>query len=310
MKILFAGSPWFAATCLEALIESGHHVAAVLTQADKKTGRGQKTSEVPVKLLANKHSIPLHQPEKFDDKTIEKLKQYKADIMVVFAYGKILPKKALDIPRLGCINIHTSLLPAWRGASPIIHSLLHGDKTSGISIIQMDEHMDTGDMLAQASCPISADDTQNTLTEKLTHLACPLLLKTLNHIDHIKPKKQNHDKASYSKKISKSDASIDWSKTSSEIECFIRAFNPWPVAFCHHKTTRLRIWQAKQKIASHQAKPGSIIHIDSKGLYIACGQGMLQCEVLQFEGKAKQDIASIYHNLPEWCKVDAVLESI
>ncbi|MFC3908949.1 methionyl-tRNA formyltransferase [Legionella dresdenensis] len=287
LRIVFAGTPEFALPCLDALGQSGHELIAVYTQPDRPAGRGRKLQPSPVKSWALERNLPVYQPLNFKEPdAVDDLAQLAPDVMVVIAYGLILPRKVLAIPRLGCINVHASLLPYWRGASPIQHAVLHGDSESGITIMQMDAGMDTGDSLLEVRCPLAGDETAGTLHDKLAALAAEPLLAVLEQLADGKaePKPQAHDLATYAGKISKDDALIDWTKTAIEIERRIRAFNPWPIAFTHAQDEVIRIHQAQAETKTCDAKPGTIVAIDKSGIQVATGDGLLRIQRLQFAG--------------------------
>ena len=236
LKIIFAGTPDFAASALSALIESEHDVVAVYTQPDRPAGRGRKLRASPVKELALKHDIPVLQPEKLKDaETHDVLRSFNADVMIVAAYGLILPQAVLDIPRLGCLNIHASLLPRWRGAAPIQRAIAAGDKESGITIMQMDAGLDTGDILLLSHCPINDNDNGGDLHDRLAEMGASSILEALKDIEsgNTKPIKQDDALATYAHKLDKKEAIINWKDSAENIERLIRAFNPWPVAFTY-----------------------------------------------------------------------------
>lgn len=287
LSIVFAGTPAFGLPCLDALIHSEHHLQAIYTQPDRPAGRGRKLQISAVKEWALAQAIPVYQPINFKNpETITELAALKPDVLIVIAYGLILPKTVLEIPRLGCINAHASLLPRWRGASPIQHAILHGDTESGVTIMQMDSGMDTGSMLHRLSCPISAVDTATTLHDKLAHSSIEPLLKTLSEVasNTAQPEIQDNELATYAGKINKEDALIDWQRTAEEIDRQIRAFIPWPVAYTQVDKEVLRIHQARVVIAEKTRAAGTIIHLDKKGMLVATGKNNLLIEKIQFSG--------------------------
>jgi len=288
LNIIFAGTPEFAAVALNDLIQSHHNIVAVYSQPDRPKGRGRKLQASAVKLLALENSIPVEQPLNFkSDDDVKILADYNADIMIVAAYGLLLPENILTIPKYGCLNIHASLLPAWRGAAPIQRAILAGDSQTGITIMQMNKGLDTGDMLNKITCEISNDDTANSLHDKLALLGGPLLLKTLAMLQNndLKPQQQNNDLKCYASKLNKSEALIDWSKTADEILLQIRAFNAWPVAQSNISEQVIRIWQAtKSELDSHNKRPGSIIAVTKKEIIVACGQHAIAILNLQRVG--------------------------
>ena len=310
LRIIFAGTPDFAASSLNAVLTSQHQVIAVYTQPDRPAGRGRKLAASPVKQLAEQHNIPVFQPLSLKNNSEqETLKSLNADVMVVVAYGLILPPLALGIPKLGCINVHASLLPRWRGAAPIQRAVLAGDEESGITIMQMDAGLDSGDMLLKKSCPIKADDTGSSLHDRLAELGAQCLLEALQDLPSLQQQAavQDHNVANYAHKLDKAQARIDWQQSAVDIERLIRAFNSWPVAFSELEDTRVRIWQARcceqnRDQQDHDAEPGTILNSSAQGIEIACGTGVLQLQTLQLPGakalpvsallNAKQDLFS------------------
>lgn len=294
LKIVFAGTPGFAAHHLTALITGGHHVVAVYTQPDRAAGRGKTLQASPVKELALEHNIPVYQPQslKTEDSQRE-LAQLGADVMVVVAYGLLLPKTVLDIPVRGCINVHASLLPRWRGAAPIERALLAGDSETGITIMQMDVGLDTGDMLYVMKTPLSDDDDRLSLENRLADLGCQALLHTLANFDSLQAQAVSQDDSlsTYAKKIDKSEALINWNKSAEDIDRTIRASIGRNPAYSFLQGQRLRVLKAKPVADSHQLPPGTIVDIVRKDarspafIAVACGQGMLMMEALQLPGK-------------------------
>ncbi len=301
LRIIYAGTPDFSVAALQALLASSHEVVAVYTQPDRPAGRGRGFKASPVKEKALEFDIPVYQPESLkDEQAQDELKALNADLMVVTAYGLLLPAAVLEIPRLGCINIHASLLPRWRGAAPIQRAILAGDKKTGITIMQMDEGLDTGDMLAVTECDITADDTGSSLHDKLMVLGAETLMSALPAIaeqaqDRIK---QNDADACYASKLTKAEAEINWQQSAEEIQRAIRAYNAWPVAYCHYeknnKPSSLRLWQAEvieKNISSTEALPGKVISESTKGIDVVTGEGVLRITQLQAEGKRKMSVA-------------------
>lgn len=292
LKIIFAGTPEFAVPILQGLINSQHQITAVFTQPDRPAGRGQKLHASPVKLLAQQHNLPVHQAITLrDENTQKQIADYQADVMIVVAYGLILPQVVLDIPRLGCINVHASLLPRWRGAAPIQRAILAGDTETGITIMQMDKGLDTGDYYLQKSCVISSQDTAQTLHDKLALIGAETLLNSLEQLINRTAVaiKQDNAYANYAEKLNKSEAKIDWTKSAVEIDRAIRAFNPWPVAFTHLGDLTVRIWQGvalENSISktSISATPGTIIHSDKSGIDVLTSNGILRIQKLQLPG--------------------------
>ena len=293
LNIIFAGTPVFAASHLRALLnDSPHNVIAVYSQPDKPAGRGKKLTTSAVKSLALEHNIPVFQPASLkNDDAQHQLAALNADIMVVVAYGLLLPKAVLDTPRLGCINVHGSILPRWRGAAPIQRAIEAGDTVSGITIMQMDVGLDTGDMLLKAECPILSTDSTVDLHDRLCDIGPPSLLKTLHLLSQgqSEPKVQNDLDSNYAKKIEKSEAIINWQESSELICRKIRAFNPFPICYALLNGERVRILQAHtvtQVIATQAKKllPGEIA-IDNNEIRVGCGDGTLSIDCLQLAGK-------------------------
>ncbi len=301
MKIIFAGTPDFSLSSLKALIESEHEVVAVYTQPDRPKGRGRKLNPSPVKELALQHHIAVYQPLNFKaPEDIEALKALNADLMVVVAYGLILPKAILDAPQYGCFNVHASLLPKYRGASPIQAVLLHGEKETGVTIQQMNEGLDTGDILSKAVYDIQSEDNSQILHDALSELGATLLLKTITALaqGHLHPEPQDNALASYAGKIKKEDAIIDWTDEASRIVNQIRAYNPWPVAQTTIEGTALRLYKATliDNVNGHDFSAGDIIESSAEGIKVACGQGQLLVQTLQFPGKKAMPVAAILNS--------------
>jgi methionyl-tRNA formyltransferase len=298
-NIIFAGTPHFSVAALEALIQSPHKVVAVYTQPDRPSGRGRKLTPSPVKQKALEHHLPVFQPLSLkNSEEQQRLADLKADLMVVVAYGLILPKPVLQAPRLGCINIHASLLPRWRGAAPIQRAIVEGDAETGITIMQMDEGLDTGAMLYKVSCPIEQHDTSESLLNRLAPMGADALLHTLADLTSIKPEPQDHALATYAHKITKEEAEIDWSVPADEIARKIRGFNPWPVMQTHAGETVIRIWQAEVSSGSANHTPGKVLASNAKGIVVATGKDALHIQKLQFPGGrvlSMSDIANAKH---------------
>jgi methionyl-tRNA formyltransferase len=285
LNIVFAGTPEFGVPCLDALIQSPHHLTAIYTQPDRPAGRGRKMQASAVKEWALAHKIPVYQPINFKNpEAVAELKQLKPDLMIVIAYGLILPQVVLDIPRLGCINVHASLLPRWRGASPIQQAVLHGDTHSGVTIMQMDAGMDTGAMLTKAECPITDTDTAGSLHDKLAHLSAAPLLKTLDLLacGQAHAELQDNNLVTYAKKINKEDGCINWHQSARTIDRQIRAFNPWPIAYSVLREEQLRIYQASVVPLESQESPGTVVQLDRNGMLVATTDGCLLIKQIQF----------------------------
>ncbi len=312
LRIIYAGTPDFSVAALQALIDSEHEVVAVYTQPDRPAGRGRGLQSSPVKEKAQEHSLRVYQPETFkDENAVQELAALNADLMIVTAYGLLLPSAVLGLPRLGCINIHASMLPRWRGAAPIQRAILAGDKKTGITIMQMDEGLDTGDMLAQTKCEIGVEDTGSILHDKLMALGAESLMSALPAISEqtCQPVKQDDADACYASKLNKAEAKIDWQQSAEEIQRAIRAYNSWPVAYCgyekNNKPAKLRLWQADvvtktsdYRVNANDAEsvPGTVLaeynHGDGRdgddiGIDVLTGDGILRITQLQVEGKRK-----------------------
>ncbi len=287
MKIIFAGTPDFAVPSLQALIDSQHEIVAVYTQPDRPKGRGQQLTASPIKQLALQHHLPIEQPASLKTQSAQQtLINYDADLMVVAAYGLLLPNIILTAPKYGCINVHASLLPRWRGASPIQHAILHGDSVTGITIMQMNTGLDKGDMLLQKSCAIADEDTSQTLQNKLAVLGASALSATLPLIEkqQLKPQQQNETLVTYAPKITKQQAKINWQHDAFTIARQVRGFNPWPMAFCEYQGQPLRIWQA-DAINTEAAPPvGNVLTFEKGAILVACAKGILAITKLQIAG--------------------------
>jgi len=286
-RIIFAGTPDFAATSLQALITSRHQIVAVYTQPDRPAGRGQNVIFSPVKKLALENQLPIQQPENFKDSETRKiLAACQADLMVVAAYGLILPLAVLQTPVQGCINIHASLLPRWRGAAPIQRAILAGDVKSGVTIMKMAEGLDTGDMLLKRAVALLDQDTGSSLHDRLAITGGKALLETLDHFDSYLKQAcpQNEDEACYAKKISKAEAKINWYEGVQQIHRKVRAFNNWPIAFSMLDEKIIRIWEADFKQEQHQHEPGKICTHNNKTIWVAGSDGYLILKTLQLPG--------------------------
>ena len=283
MKIIFAGTPHFAATALEALLAQQFDVVAVLTQPDRPAGRGMQLSPSPVKQLALAHELPVLQPASLKSSVAQQMiANYAADVMVVAAYGLILPPAALQLPRQGCLNIHASLLPRWRGAAPIQRALLAGDSETGITIMQMDAGLDTGDMLLKKTCPITLQDTAQTLHAKLAALGAAAIVEALRLLQQgqLKRVPQDAAHATYAAKLSKAEAQINWAEPAVQLARAVRAYNPSPIAYSTLNATPIKIWQASV-CDDLSGAPGTVLAVKKNGIIVACGQGALCLEILQ-----------------------------
>lgn len=298
LKIIFAGTPDLALPTLQALIDSKHEVVAVYTQPDRPAGRGRELTESPIKKLAQQNHIPVLQPTTLRDPDVQKqFQHFHADLMVVLGYGMLVPKEILAMPKFGCINVHVSLLPRWRGASPIQQAIMAGDKQSGVTIMQMNEGLDTGDCWSQAICQISPEETSGSLHDQLAQLGAKLLLETLPDIISGKksPTPQDNTKATYAPKIQKKEAEIHWQKSAEELDRFIRGLNPIPIAYTIFEKQPLRIFKAQSITESHSAKPGTVLRISEKGLDVATKKNVLRILQLQMPGKKPQNIADFFN---------------
>ena len=307
LNIIFAGTPDFAAQHLAALLQSQHNVVAVYCPPDKPAGRGKKLTACATKLLALENNIPVQQPENF--KSLESqltLTSYQADVMVVVAYGLLLPTVILETPRLGCINVHGSILPKWRGAAPIQRALEAGDPQTGVTIMQMDKGLDTGDMILTATCDITSTDTSASLYSKLAVLGPTALLETLTLMASGEYKRQPQDntQATHAAKLDKADAEINWQQPAAVLDRTIRAYIPWPVAqFTFHENDnehRIRVLQASVITLDHKQTPGTIISCDKQGIVVATTTNALRLETLQLPGKKALAVADILNGKALW----------
>ncbi|WP_061706992.1 methionyl-tRNA formyltransferase [Pseudenterobacter timonensis] len=303
LRIIFAGTPDFAARHLDALLTSGHQIVGVFTQPDRPAGRGKKLMPSPVKVVAEQHSLPVFQPASLRPEENQKLvAELQADVMVVVAYGLILPKAVLDMPRLGCINVHGSLLPRWRGAAPIQRALWAGDSETGVTIMQMDVGLDTGDMLYKLSCPITEADTSATLYDKLAELGPQGLIETLQQLadSSIRAEVQDETHVTYAEKLSKEEARMDWSLSAAQLERCIRAFNPWPMSWMMIEDQPVKIWKASVIHGQPQAEPGTILAASKQGIEVATAEGILNLEILQPAGKKAMSAQDLLNSRRDW----------
>lgn len=312
LRILFAGTPEFAAIHLQALINSEHEVIGVYTQPDRPAGRGKKLQPSPVKQVALDNGLPVYQPLNFKDAAdVEQLKSLNADVMVVVAYGLILPQSVLDAPEFGCLNVHASLLPRWRGAAPIQRCIEAGDKLTGITIMQMDKGLDTGDMLSKVTTGILADDTGGTLHDRLAELGPGALLSTLTQLEAgtLQPEKQNDAQANYAHKLLKEEALINWQQPADEIALRVRAFNPFPMAYTLLGDERIRVLMAEPVEKANHLLPGTIVNVSAQGLEVACGEGVLRITQVQLPGKKAMAIADVINGQPQLFQPNHMLAS-
>lgn len=303
LRIIFAGTPDFAARHLDALLSSGHQVVGVFTQPDRPAGRGKKLMPGPVKVLAEAKGLPVFQPVSLRPQENQQLvAELNADVMVVVAYGLILPKAVLDMPRLGCVNVHGSLLPRWRGAAPIQRSLWAGDAETGVTIMQMDVGLDTGDMLYKLACPITAEDTSASLYDKLAELGPQGLIETLAQLAEgtAQPQVQDEALVTYAEKLSKEEARIDWSLPAVQLERCIRAFNPWPMSWLEIDGQPVKVWKASVINQQTRAEPGTIVDANKQGIQVATADGILNLESLQPAGKKAMGAQDLLNSRREW----------
>lgn len=284
MRIVFMGTPDFAVPSLQALIDAGHEVCAVYTQPDKPQGRKQILTAPPVKTLAIEHDIPVFQPNTLKNEDEQaRLRELAPEVIIVVAYGKLLPKAVLDIPPHGCINVHGSLLPRWRGAAPIQWAVIAGDEMAGVTTMQMAEGLDTGDMLLTYETKVGEKETAGELFDRLAQSGAELLTETLVKLDEITPRPQDDAQSCYAHMLDKQMAVIDWSKSAHEIDCLIRGLNPWPIALTTLSGERLKVFAAEK--AAGNGEPGTVLEADpKKGLTVACGEGALRLTEIQLVG--------------------------
>ena len=288
MKIIFMGTPDFAAASLEALIDSRHEIQAVVTQPDKPKGRKGELTPSPVKVIAKREGIKVYQPLKVrDEEFVKTLRAYNPDVMVVVAFGQIIPLSILEMPKYGCVNIHGSLLPKYRGAAPIQWAVLDGEKETGITTILMDEGIDTGDILLKKTIKIDTDETSGSLFDKLMALGAKTILETLDELEKgsLTPTKQEESPTAYAKMLTKAMGLIDFTKSAKELDCFVRGMNPWPSAYTLLSGKTLKLW--KVRAVDGSGKAGSVIDIDKESFTIACGEGAIEVLEVQLEGKKR-----------------------
>jgi len=288
LNVIYAGTPEFAVPALESLLRSGHNIVAVYTQPDRPAGRGRKLQQSPVKTCARKHDLPVYQPTRFSTQAeLDKLSSFNADLMVVAAYGLLLPAAVLSAPRLGCVNIHASLLPRWRGASPIQQAILAGDEYSGVTLMKMDQGLDTGAMIALRRVALEPSWNAADLHDVLAPLGAELLLDSLDNIEAAMQQAQAQDESqvTYAPRLFKQQAEIDWGKPVTELLREIRAYNPWPVSYTFLQSNNVRVWSARAAGDVGKELPGVVVAHDSDGVFISCADGVLQVTELQFAGR-------------------------
>lgn len=291
MKIVFMGTPDFAVPCLEALVQAGHEVIAAVSQTDKPKGRGGQMTFPPVKETAIKYGIPVYQPKRArDEEFLQTLRDLAPEVIVVVAYGKLLPQALLDIPKYGCINVHASLLPKYRGAAPIQWAVINGEETSGVTTIQMDAGLDTGDMLVMRELTLDPKETGGSLFDKLSSLGAEVLLETLEQVQAgtLQPVKQGETTTAYASMLDKQMGHIDFEKSAVEIERLIRGLNPWPSAYTYLDGKTLKIWEADVlDLDLGEAQAGQVLEVRKDCFLVACGTGALAVCQLQLEGKKR-----------------------
>lgn len=292
MKVIFMGTPDFSVGTLEALVEAGHEVVLAVTQPDKPKGRGKEMQFTPVKECALKYDIPVYQPRRVrEPECIEALRKCEADIMVVVAFGQILPKEILEMTKYGCVNVHASLLPKYRGAAPIQWSIIDGEEVTGVTTMQMNEGLDTGDMLLKVEIPIEEKETGGSLHDKLAEAGAKLCIETMNGLQAgtITPVPQGETTTSYAKMLDKQLGNIDWSKRAVEIERLIRGLSPWPSAYTDWSGKVMKVWDAKVVNCVSEGIPGTIVKVEKDAFYVQTGEGLLEVLELQIPGKKRMD---------------------
>ncbi len=296
MKVIFMGTPDFAVGTLEALIGAGHEITLVVSQPDKPKGRGHELIPTPVKAVALAHGLPVYQPAKLrGEQAEEKLRSAEADVIVVAAFGQLIPKSILEMKQYGCVNVHGSLLPKYRGAAPIQWAVIDGEAESGITIMQMDEGLDTGDMLLKAAVPLESKETGGSLFKKLSALGASLCVEALAKLEEgsLTPQKQGDSPTAYAKQLTKEMGELDWTRPAAELERLIRGFNPWPSAYTRLTGKLLKIWDGDVcEEEQTQGACGEIVRVSKDAVYVACGQGVLKINELQLQGKKRMDTAA------------------
>lgn len=292
MKVIFMGTPDFSVGTLEALTEAGHEVVLAVTQPDKPKGRGKEMQFTPVKECALKHHIPVYQPKKVrEPECIEELRKYQADIMVVIAFGQILPKEILEMTPYGCVNVHASLLPKYRGAAPIQWSIIDGEEVTGVTTMQMDEGLDTGDMLLKTEIVMDEKETGGSLHDKLAAAGAKLCVETLKALEEhtVTPEKQGETPTAYARMLDKQLGNIDWEKSAVSIERLIRGLNPWPSAYTGWNGKVMKIWSAEVVRGESDSMPGTIVSVEKDAFAVQTGDGLLKIRELQIPGKKRMD---------------------
>lgn len=297
MRVIFMGTPDFAVGTLEEIIKAGHEVVLVVSQPDKAVGRSKALKYTPVKECAVAHGIEVYQPAKIRaEESVEYLRQYNADIIIVEAFGQIIPKAILDMPRFGCVNVHASLLPKYRGAAPIQWAVLNGDQVTGVTTMRMDEGLDTGDMIMKQEVIVDEDETGGSLFDKLAEAGAKLLIETLPHIfdgTAVYEKQPEESPTPYAGMITKQMGLINFGKSAVELERLVRGLNPWPSAFTFWNGKTLKVWESSvvksEELDAQSAEPGTVVKTDKKGIYVACGEDVLVLSQVQLEGKKRMD---------------------
>ncbi len=301
MRVIFMGTPDFAVGTLEAIIEAGHEVVLAVTQPDKPKGRSASLQFPPVKECAIAHNIPVFQPVKIrEQKNIDELKKYDPDIIIVVAFGQIVSKEILDMPRYGCVNVHASLLPKYRGAAPIQWAVINGDEMTGVTTQRMDVGVDTGDIIETAQLRIAEDETGGSLFDKLAMVGAKLCVSTMEKIEKGEATytPQKEEEATHTRKIEKELGNVDWSKPAKEIECLIRGLNPWPSAYTHLNGKNLKLWQAGVVDENSALKPGTIVKVTKNEILVQTGAGMLSLLEVQLEGKKRMSVDAFLRGYP------------
>ena len=296
MKVIFMGTPDFSVGTLEALAEAGHEVVLAVTQPDKPKGRGGKMQYTPVKEAALARDIPVYQPKKIrEPECIEELKKYNADIMVVIAFGQILPKEILQMTPYGCINVHASLLPKYRGAAPIQWAVIDGEKVSGVTTMQMNEGLDTGDMILKTEIPLDQKETGGSLHDKLAEAGAKLCVETLKCLEDKTAtwEPQGESTTAYAKMLDKNLGNINWNDPAVQIERLIRGLNPWPSAYTHWNDKVIKLWQADVVEDNTDQEAGTIVKVEKDSFYVQTGEGLLKIEELQLQGKKRMDAGAL-----------------
>ncbi|WP_250673315.1 methionyl-tRNA formyltransferase [Paraclostridium ghonii] len=293
MKIVFMGTPEFAVPCLQKIIDEGHEVVSVVTQPDKPKGRGKKLAMPPVKELALKYDIPVYQPLKAREESfVETLKELNPELIVVVAFGQILPKSILNIPKYGCVNVHASLLPRYRGAAPLNWVIINGEEKTGVTTMYMDEGLDTGDMILKSEIPLDDEITAGELHDKMMIDGAQVLKETIDLISkgQAPREKQNNENTCYSPIMNKSLGNIDWNKSAKDIHNLIRGINPWPSAYTTYEAQTMKIWKTKVINENSDKKPGTILSVGKEGIEVSTGEGSIQIKEIQMSGKKRMEV--------------------